>query len=84
MKFILLLLLLPTLLLFTSCQSEYAERMEMALELKKQYIDLNESCSDVKHPFQVQKCEEIKKQILLQAKISGNEKRFLSEVDMEN
>ena len=75
-------LLLTTFVGFsaTSCQSEYNERMNKALELKKSYFDLKQKVNQTGDEKILVQLVNIKKEIKVQALISGNEETFLKEV----
>lgn len=64
----------------TSCQSEYSERMDKALKLKKSYLDLKQKVSETGDEKILIQLSNIEKEIKVQALISGNEETFLKEV----
>ncbi|TNE53522.1 MAG: hypothetical protein EP338_10885 [Bacteroidetes bacterium] len=80
LTYILATLLMLSLGGLQSCQSEYAERMSKAMELKHKHQELmavmNESGdSDIRNLL-----SELEKEIQIQAKISGNEDLFMKEL----
>ncbi|MBI1836020.1 MAG: hypothetical protein HYR91_02020 [Flavobacteriia bacterium] len=68
--FILIAIFITTLF---SCTSEYTERMEKALELKKEFILVMKN-EDIQNKESISK--DLKSQIQVQAKLSGNESLF--------
>ena len=64
----------------TSCQSEYSERMDKALKLKKSYLDLKQKVSKTGDEKILIQLSNIEKEIKVQALISGNEETFLKEI----
>jgi len=80
MKILFLLLLAFVGFSATSCQSEYNERMNKALELKKSYFDLKQKVNQTGDEKILVQLVNIKKEIKVQALISGNEETFLKEV----
>jgi hypothetical protein len=75
----LLLFCLLSLFIITSCTSEYNERLENAIHLKKEFniilLNVNISNKDIL-------LQELTNQIKFQAQISGNEIKFYK--DLEN
>lgn len=74
-----LLLFVGFLGILSSCSSEYNERLNNAKKLKKELEIIIENAS-IEDKSSLSK--ELKYQIELQAKISGNEKQFYSELAM--
>lgn len=69
------------LVLTSSCSSEYNERLNNAKKLKKELQLIIEN-TDIEDKLILSK--ELKIQIELQAKISGNEKLFYSDLKLYN
>lgn len=63
-----------------SCQSEYAERMTKAIELKRKHTALKVMMTESENPGLKNLMSDLEKEISLQAKISGNEELFLKEI----
>lgn len=79
MKFFTVSLLLLGLL-FTSCKSEYEERLEEAKGLKEKITKVEASSSLLPRERLISEIENLEEEINFLAKVSGNEKLFLSEV----
>jgi hypothetical protein len=75
----LLLLGLLSLFIITSCRSEYNERLENAVHLKKEFNLILQNVNIGNKDILLQ---ELTNQIKLQAQISGNEMKFYK--DLEN
>jgi hypothetical protein len=67
-------------ILVASCQSEYGERMNKALQLKKEYQKVHIHLQNSKNPNLITQLSEIKKEIRFHATVSGNEQLFLKEI----
>lgn len=67
-------------ILITSCQSEYGERMNKALQLKKEYQKVHVHLVNSNNPNLKTQLSEIEKEIRFHATISGNEQLFLKEI----
>jgi hypothetical protein len=65
---------------FQSCQSEYAERMKKAIELKRKHNELRNILIQSEKPTLKTLLSDLEKEISIQAKISGNEEMFLKEL----
>lgn len=65
---------------FQSCQSEYAERMAKAIDLKKKHSELTLMMQESENPGLKTLISDLEQEIYLQAKISGNEDLFLKEL----
>lgn len=74
------LLLLLLSLLFTSCKSEYEERLEEVKELKEKITMVEASNSLLPKERLINEIENLEDEISFLAKVSGNEKLFLAEV----
>jgi len=71
---------LVLVVLITSCQSEYGERMKKALQLKKEYQKVHIHLQNSKNPNLITQLNEIRKEIRFHAAVSGNEQLFLKEI----
>jgi len=71
---------LVLVVLITSCQSEYGERMKKALQLKKEYQKVHIHLQNSKNPNLIAQLNEIRKEIRFHAAVSGNEQLFLKEI----
>jgi hypothetical protein len=80
MKTIAIIGLLLMSLGFQSCQSEYAERMKKAIELKRKHTELRNILNQSEKPTLKTLLSELEREISIQAKISGNEEMFLKEL----
>lgn len=78
---VLSLLLLLLLVLFTSCKSEYEERLEQAKDLKEKILVIEESNFLNPNAELIQEINEMEARIRFLAKVSGNEEVFLSELN---
>lgn len=78
---VLSLLLLLLLVLFTSCKSEYEERLEQAKELKEKILVIEESNFLNPNAELIHEINEMEARIRFLAKVSGNEEVFLSELN---
>ncbi|MDG1428075.1 MAG: hypothetical protein P8P87_04250 [Crocinitomicaceae bacterium] len=67
-------------LLFTSCKSEYEERLEEVKELKEKITMVEASNSLLPKERLINEIENLEDEISFLAKVSGNEKLFLAEV----
>lgn len=63
-----------------SCQSEYGERMDKALKLKREYEKVQSDMYGSKNPSLKIQLSEIEKEIQFHAVLSGNEPLFLKEI----
>jgi hypothetical protein len=63
-----------------SCQSEYAERMENAIALKRKYMEVKDVMNESNNINLIKTLEDIENEINFHAKVSGNEELFLKEV----
>jgi hypothetical protein len=73
-----ILLLSCILFVFYSCTSEYHERLKKGAEIQTKILEL-ESQSNLTEDDKLF-LQQLKKDLLIQAKISGNEDRYFSEV----
>ena len=80
LKLITVSLLLLLSLLFTSCKSEYEERLEEVKELKEKITMVEASNSLLPKEWLINEIENLEDEISFLAKVSGNEKLFLAEV----
>ncbi len=64
---------------FTSCKSEYEERMEKARAIKSEIERLTNESEELGLEFEAE-LNELESQIELHAKISGNQELFLKEL----
>lgn len=78
---VLTFLLLLGLVLFTSCKSEYQERLEQAKDLKERISVLEESNFVNPNQELMKEIDEMEARIRFLAKVSGNEEMFLSELN---
>lgn len=62
-----------------SCKSEYSQRLSKGFELKKELIKLSNT-SDESNQLKV---KEIKEELNLQAKVSGNEELFFEQLGLK-
>lgn len=67
-------------ILLASCQSEYSERMNKAMQLKKEYQKVHKYLKSSKSSKLIAHLSEIKREIRFHASVSGNEELFLQEV----
>jgi hypothetical protein len=74
----LIILCLSSFFIITSCTSEYNERMEKAVHLKK---ELNIVLQNVNIGDKALLSQELTNQIQLQAQISGNEIQFYKDLE---
>lgn len=78
MNILLLILIAP--LGFQSCQSEYGERMSKAMELKRQYQQVQHHMDEQESSLLKAQLSNIEKEIEFHAALSGNESLFLEEI----
>jgi hypothetical protein len=73
-----ILLLSCILFVFYSCTSEYHERLKMGAEIQNKInkLESQNNLTEDKKVF----LQQLKKDLVIQAKISGNEDRYFSEV----
>jgi hypothetical protein len=80
MKRLLALLLVLSAGYLTSCTSEYEERLTQGMALKNRLTAMQQSASVSGSTYFTQEIREIREEIKLLAKISGNEELFLQQV----
>lgn len=81
MKLIGTVLLLLFTISFTSCTSEYEERLEEAKLLRQRLLLVEETHFLSPKAELVQEMEQIQTEISFLAKISGNEELFMEEIE---
>lgn len=64
----------------SSCTSEYEECLEQGRCLKEKLVEAQNSYTNFSNSNLIQEIEMIQKEIILLAKVSGNEELFLHEI----
>jgi hypothetical protein len=80
MKTIAILSLFLLSLGIQSCQSEYSERMKKAIALKRKHTELRNILLQTENASIKTLISDLEKEITVQAKISGNEEKFLKDL----
>ncbi len=80
MKSRILLLLFIVVSGLPSCQSEYGERLSIAMQLKREYKEVEATMHDSKDPVLKVHLNRIEKEIKFHATLSGNESLFLEQI----
>lgn len=69
-------------LTFTSCKSEYEERLAVGKRIKVQMTELKSNVH-MDDNLKKEEMQELKKELAFHAKISGNETRFYEQLEID-